>query len=135
MPVSGGKIRARTKPRVEETEPKGSAKIKPKDKPGMQESGIIRNGDGTATIVGSASELVPVAQYASVTLGPIQLVRTIDDPGDDSDETREYLKERLSFVTDIVEEVLAEDRAAVEESVRLYNERQAEEEAKKSKSS
>jgi hypothetical protein len=129
------KITPRSKPRVHETEPKGQAKIKPKDKPGMQESGIIRNGDGTATIVGSSSELVPVAQYASVTLGPVQLVRTIEDPGDDSDETREYLKGRLSFVTELVQEVMSEDRAVVEESVRLYNERAAEEEAKAAKKS
>jgi hypothetical protein len=133
MPVN--KIKPRTKRRVEETEPKGAARIKPRDNAKQLPETIIRNGDGTATIVGSSSELVPVAQYASVTLGPVQLIRTVDDPGDDSDQTREYLKSRLHFVNDLVQEVMSEDRAAVEESVRLYNERQAEEEKKREKQS
>jgi hypothetical protein len=75
-----------------------------------------------------ASELVPVAQYANVTIGPIAVKRTVLDTGDLDD-----LKQAIKEVQEVIYDVIAEDREAVEESVRLHNQREAERAAQESK--
>jgi hypothetical protein len=113
---------------------------------------------GTATVLSNGnveiacqlSELVPVAQYANVTIGPVQLRWQIDNPGieklgtvdwdaDDmtADQQAVYDTVRgwLRATSKLIEHSIAEDREAVEASVRLHNEREAEEEAKASKRS
>lgn len=89
---------------------------------------IGTNGLPMIEIMGQASELVPVAQYANVTIGPVAVRRWVEDTGDD-----EELHERISDVQALVMDIIAEDREAVEESVRLHNQRTAEEEAKEAK--
>lgn len=86
------------------------------------------NGRPMIEIMGQASELVPVAQYANVTIGPVAVRRWVEDTGDD-----DQLRERISEVQALVQDIIAEDREAVEESVRLHNQRVAEEEAKSAK--
>src|SRR4051812_33729119 len=71
----------RTKPRVENTEPAGR----------VPKSAAHRsvNGGGKATVLDTGvieissqiSELVPVAQYANVTIGPVMLRWSVINPG------------------------------------------------------
>jgi hypothetical protein len=77
--------------------------------------------DGEMYIEYQGSELVPVAQYASVTIGPVRVVRKIVDPGDD----HEALKAEIHKLRKAVEEVISEDRWMVEQSVAKHNEREA----------
>jgi hypothetical protein len=134
----------RTKARVTETE--SSTRVR-KDASHRGSATVLSNGN--IEIAVQLSELVPVAQYASVTLGPVQLRWQIDNPGieqlgnvdwdsmDDMsaeqqavyDTVRGYLR----ATSKLIEHSIAEDRELVEESVRLHNEREAEEEAAKAK--
>jgi hypothetical protein len=52
----------------------------------------------------SQSELIPTAQYANVTLGPVQIVGFIQDGPD------EAVKEQLKRLRRICDELIAEDR-------------------------
>lgn len=83
--------------------------------------------DGLFEITAQASELVPVAQYANVTIGPIAVRRVVACA--DMDE----LKEKITEVQEVIYDVIAEDREMVEESVRLHNQKVAEEEKSASK--
>jgi hypothetical protein len=126
----------RTKPRVEETETqrapsraviKGTATVM---------------GDGTLEIACQLAETVPVAQYANVIIGPVGLRWSVINPGIDKlgvvdweeqnltaeqqaiyDEVRGYLR----ATSKLCEHQISEDREIVEESVRLMNQREAEE--------
>jgi hypothetical protein len=141
----------RTKPRVESTEPAGR----------VPKSAAHRSVNGKATVLDTGvieissqiSELVPVAQYANVTIGPVMLRWSVINPGIEKlgavnwdedeltaeqqavyDEVRGYIR----ATSKLIEHSIAEDREIVEESVRLHNEREAEKEAadkKKSRSS
>ena len=139
---------SRTRRRVEDTEPAGR----------VPKSAAHR---GTATVLNmreieisvQLSELVPVAQYANVTLGPVQIRWVTDNPGIeilgvvDWDETTltqeqqdvyDIVRGYLRATSKLIEHSIAEDRELVEESVRLHNEREAEEadaSAKKAKRS
>jgi hypothetical protein len=109
---------------------------------------------GTATVLSNGnleiavqlSELVPVAQYANVTVGPVALRWQIENPGieklgavdwDADDMTAEQqavydtVRGWLRATGKLIEHAIAEDRELIEESVRLHNEREAEEEAAK----
>lgn len=126
----------RTKPRVTETESprapsrevlKGTVNVMP---------------NGTVEIACQLAETVPVAQYANVVIGPVGLKWSIINPGIEKlgvvdweeqnmtaeqqaiyDEVRGYLR----ATSKLVEHQISEDREIVEESVRLMNQREAEE--------
>jgi len=138
---AGGK---RTTPRVKEAESGGSIK---KDASHRGSATVLSNGN--VEIAVQLSELVPVAQYASVTLGPVQLRWQIENPGieqlgsldwDNMDDMSpeqqavyDTVRGYLRATSKLIEHSIAEDRELVEESVRLHNEREAEEEAAKAK--
>lgn len=144
--------RPRTKARVEDTEPKGTVR-KSATHRGQAKIEVV--GDNEVVITGQGSELVPVAQYASVTIGPVavQMRFRVSDPNilagidwsDDPDEDTEMTEEQRAVFDHlvgcamatqrVVDTVVSRDRAIVEESVRIYNERQAAEEAAEKKSS
>jgi len=106
--------------------------------------------NGNVEIAYQLSELVPVAQYANVTIGPVLLRWQAQNPGIEKlgvvDWTADDLTEEQQEIYDtvrgwlratgkLIEHSIAEDREIVEESVRLHNEREAEEaEAAKKKS-
>ena len=131
---------SRSKPRVEDTEPSSRPNPRkvPKGKLTPLENGQVR-------VANSMSELVPVAQYANVVLGPVSLEWTLSDLDMEalidvdweSDENltpeQQAVFDRavgaLSATSKVLEQVLAQDREIVEESVRLHNEREAREAA------
>jgi len=99
-------------------------------------------GDGTLEIACQLAETVPVAQYANVIIGPVGLRWSVINPGIDKlgvvdweeqnltaeqqaiyDEVRGYLR----ATSKLCEHQISEDREIVEESVRLMNQREAEE--------
>lgn len=102
--------------------------------------------------VGQGSELVPVAQYASVTIGPILIdaiipydasalsilaeidwpntveeMAEMDWPSDEHRQLFEQMVNQAVGIQRIVDVAIGRDRALVEESIRLYNEREEEE--------
>ena len=131
---------ARTRPRVEDTE-KTSKVTKSATHRGS--ATVLENGN--LEIASQLSELVPVAQYANVTIGPIQLRWQTQNPGidklgtvdwDDMDNMSaeqlaiyESVRGYIRATSKLIEHSIAEDREIVEESVRLHNEREAEEAA------
>jgi hypothetical protein len=144
---------ARTKPRVEDTEPKGTTR---KSAVHRGEAQVEAIGADMIRVTGQGSELVPVAQYASVTIGPVAVqmqfhvpfdtavlagIDWSDDPDAETEMTEEE-REAFEFVVGcamstqrVVDTVVSRDRAIVEESVRLYNKRKADEEEEAKKSS
>ena len=129
----------RSRARVEDTEP---ARQITKTAEHRGSATVLSNGN--LEIAVQMSELVPVAQYANVTIGPVVLRWQVDNPGinilgpvdwDADDLTAEqqavYDKVRgyLRATSKLIEHSIAEDREIVEESVRLHNEREAAEEA------
>ena len=137
------KVAPRTRPRVEDTEAASRA-----SKPATHRGTATVVSNGELEIMVQMSELVPVAQYANVTLGPVVLRWKVDNPGiqalgsvdwDEADLTpgqqRIYdtVRGYLRATSKLIEDSIAEDREIVEESVRLHNEREAAEaeEAKK----
>lgn len=144
---SSTKPPARTRPRVEDTEPKGATRKSAVHRGDPQVEVL---GTDMIRITGQGSELVPVAQYASVTIGPVAIMSTVrvpfdtailaeitwpDDPDAEAEMTEEqsaaftFMVNATMSVQRVVDTVVSLDRAIVEESVRLYNERQAEEDA------
>ena len=137
-------VKPRSVARVEDTEP---ASRVPKIAEHRGTATVLTNGN--LEIAVQMSELVPVAQYANVTLGPVLLRWQIDNPGidklgavdwDDMDNmdaeqlaVYESVRGYLRATSKLIEHSIAEDRELVEESVRLHNEREAAEaeEAKK----
>jgi DNA-binding protein YbaB len=82
---------------------------------------------GYYEVVGQASELVPVAQYANVTIGPVAIKRVVIIPDEENlskDQLQDALKAALQEVQEVCEEVCAEDRETVLEEVRNTNERE-----------
>lgn len=144
------KPKPRTTPRVDSSEPKSSSVRKSAEH--RQAKAPVRAmamdlGEGEVLIAGQLSELVPVAQYASVTIGPDQIAFKLggvdmgilaDVDWDDEDvaltdeQQVVYDKVRgaLRATSAILEEHLAEDRETVERSVRKHNEREAADAAK-----
>lgn len=143
----------RTKPRVEDTESGGHKVAKSAE---HRRAGTVHVTDEGVYVSGQRSELVPVAQYANVTLGPIQLAwklggidmaqlaQGIDWESygfEDEAELRQSMTDEqravydtvmgsLEAASNILDRRLAMDRAIVEESVRLYNERAKQEKSK-----
>jgi hypothetical protein len=106
--------------------------------------------NGNIEISSQMSELVPVAQYANVTIGPVTLKWQVANPGieklgpvdwdadnltAEQQEIYDTVRGWIRATSRLIEHSIAEDRELVEESVRLHNEREAEEEAKKAKRS
>jgi len=104
--------------------------------------------DGTLEITYQSSELVPVAQYANVTIGPIQLRWQTQNPGieklgtvdweagdltPEQQEVYDIVRGWLRATSRLIEHHIADDRELVEESVRVHNEREAEEQAAQEK--
>jgi hypothetical protein len=126
----------RTKPRVTETEQQRAPSK-------MVDKGTATiTADGKLEIACQLSETVPVAQYANVVLGPVGLRWATANPGidklgvvdwDDQDLTPEQqeiydtVRGWLRATSKLVEHQISEDRDIVEESVRLMNQREAEE--------
>jgi hypothetical protein len=136
-------VKPRAKARVEDTE--SSTRVR-KDASHRGSATVLDNGN--VEIAYQLSELVPVAQYASVTIGPVQLRWQAQNPGIDKlgpvdwdDDTLTAEQQRvydtvrgwLRATSKLIEHSIAEDREIIEESVRLHNEREAEEEAKAAK--
>jgi hypothetical protein len=138
----------RTKARVEETE-SGAGRV---PRSAAHRGTAIATADGELQISCQLSELVPVAQYANVTIGPVQLVWKTANPGieilgdidwDEGDEEPVLTAEQrkvydtvrgyIRATSKLIEHSIAEDRELVEESVRLHNEREAEEQQAKAK--
>jgi len=103
--------------------------------------------NGDVLIVGQLSELVPVAQYANVTLGPNQIAWKLSgadmsiladvdwDSEDALSEEQQEVFDRvmgaLKATSRLLEVHLSEDRETVDRSVRQHNEREASEAAEK----
>lgn len=121
-------VKARTKSRVEDTEPRGSTTKGARHREAGSGGLIEQLEEGRYFVSYQASELVPVAQFANVTIGPIQVATITNGDG-------EAAAEALEGIGEIVKDLMERDRAMVEESVRLYNERKAEEEGRTSKRS
>jgi hypothetical protein len=118
------KLKPRTRPRVEETEPKSGVKKTATHRQSSREPDLTIEG-GEIIIEWQGSELVPVAQYASVTIGPARVVRRIKDPGGTGDDAKAAIRAQLVFLKDLCEEVISEDRWLVEQAVARHNEREA----------
>lgn len=138
--ISLGKPKTeRSTDRVEETEGRSPGGM---NKSAQHKSGIPNAvPEGMIEICAQVSELVPVAQYANVTIGPVYARRLIVDPGLDKiadtnpqewDEEQNAIADafqnRVRNMQDLLEEIVAEDRESVLESVREVNKRKAEEE-------
>lgn len=140
---------ARSKARVEDTE---SASRAAKSATHRGVATVVSNGE--IEISYQLSELVPVAQYANVTIGPVTLRWKTANPGieklgridwdaedgdvvmtDAQQEIYDTVRGYLRATSKLIEHAIAEDREIVEESVRLHNEREAEEAEKTRKSS
>lgn len=142
----------RTRPRVESSEPKSttakkSAQHRQTAPPVMGEAANL--GDGQTLVTVQLSELVPVAQYANITLGPIQIsyklsgvdwdiLADIDWDSDDplTDEQQKHydrMRNSLRSTGKVIEHHIGDDRSLVEESVRFHNEREKAEEAARPK--
>lgn len=63
-----------------------------------------------------AAELVPTIQYGNISIGPIGIVRYIEDTGD------ENLKSELRATQSICEEIVAEDRKSAHNLIRQSTE-------------
>lgn len=129
MAEASKKARVRTRRRVE-GDGQGSTVAKAATHRAAEAlpAGIIALSEGVYEITCQASELVPVAQYANVTVGPIA-VRTVVTCGDDMDA----LADSIVKVNEVIQGIIADDREAVEESVRLHNQREAEKEKEAAK--
>lgn len=101
--------------------------------------------DGMIEICAQVSELVPVAQYANVTIGPVYARRLIVDPGldklagdpkewdDEQNAIADEFQGHVRNMQDLLEEIVAEDRENVLESVREVNKRKDDEDDSKKK--
>lgn len=138
------KITPRKRARVEDTEP---ARATTRSATNRGTATVMENGEIEITY--QLSELVPVAQYANVTIGPVQLRWKVSNPGieklgfvdwEEGDSLTveqqaiyDIVRGYLRATSKLIEHAIAEDREIVEESVRLHNEREAEEAEKAAK--
>jgi len=152
MPTIKKKPIARTRPRVTDTEDTAGANVKPathrQTKTPVAAMAQALNG-GELLITAQLSEVVPVAQYANVTLGPnqiawklggvdISILADVDWENDDklSDEQQQVVDlvlGSLRATSRLLEIHMSEDRETVDRSVRQHNEREASEASEKRK--
>lgn len=153
MPV---KPRKRTTARVTVSEDRAKAPTKQikDDRLAQKPEGVVKLIDGELHITAQIAETVPVAQYANVILGPVQLgwklggvmmedLLDVDwDAIEDSDDIPKVMNAKqltawtrarggLRATMMLLEFTLAEDRETIEDSIRASNAREAAE--KKSK--
>jgi hypothetical protein len=140
------KAAPRTKPRVEKIDSKRRAVTKSaqhrQTEPAL--AAMAKDlGNGEVLITAQLSELVPVADFASVTLGPNQLawkfsgvdMSILADVDWDNDEpltpkqqmVYDRIRGALKATGVILEHALSEDRETVERGVRQHSEREASE--------
>lgn len=124
---------SRTTPRVSDDEPAKKTTKSARNRGSTQGSASakkLEQPEGAVVVVTcQASELVPVAQYANVTVGPIAVQRTYYDTGNDDD-----IEQMISRTQMIVTDVISTERELVEQAVReinANNEKMAEESEKK----
>jgi hypothetical protein len=103
---------------------------------------VVKMVDGEVYLSAQASEVVPVAQFANVTIGPVRLDWkftgadmalladvdwSVDEPVLDAAQQAAWDRAANAArgTLNVIETVIAEDRETVEESVRLHNEREA----------
>jgi hypothetical protein len=144
-------LKARTRPRVEDTEDTAGANVKAATHRQTQTPTAAMaqqlNG-GELLITAQLSEVVPVAQYANVTLGPnqiawklggvdISILADVDwEDGDLTDEQQQVVDlvlGSLRATSRLLEIHMSEDRETVDRSVRQHNEREASEASEKRK--
>lgn len=89
---------------------------------------IGSNGKPMIEIVAQAAETVPTEPFGNVICGPIAIRRWIEDTGKSADVER-----AIAEGQGIVQNLIADDRERVEESLKEYSKR--EEEAKKKRKS
>lgn len=144
--------KSKAQPRISSTEPKTRSTKSAKHKQPI--AATVNLVDGEVFISAQMSELVPVAQFANVQLGPVQIswkvsgvnmenLIDVDWGGLDEDgditfdeaqltpaqrETYNRIQGALRATSKVAAHMLAEDRLLVDESVRLHNAREAEEE-------
>jgi hypothetical protein len=159
--VAGKKKAAAKKPTVKKRTP-GRAQAKPRSEPRAVSSDegarnvkkdakhrqIERKRDGTATYLGNgrvaiacqSSEIVPIAKYAQVTIGPIRIdwetnadmdvLADVDwQEGELTDEQQavyDHVRGSIDAGMAIIEDVISEDRELVERSIRAHNAREKE---------
>lgn len=152
MPTIKKKPIARTRPRVTDTEDTAGASSKlathKQTQAPVAAMAQALNG-GELLITAQLSELVPVAQYANVTLGPNQLAWKLsgvdlsilaDVNWEDDDKLTDEQQQMVDLVlgslratSKLLEIHLSEDRDAVDRSIRSHNEREASEASEKRK--
>lgn len=137
--------RPRTKPRVNTDGDGKASSVKDQVTKNQQPLSVPlpmgSNGLPMIEVVSQSSETVPVAQFANVVIGPCAARRLVEDPGlaklvgTDPEEWNaeqqaiaDQFKGEIAVMNLLIQEVISEDREAVEESVRLHNEREAERE-------
>lgn len=132
----------RSTPRVEDTEGKSPGGMaKRADHRQAQPTSVVP--EGMIEIGVQLSELVPVAQYANVTVGPMFARRLIPDPGldkldgtnsleydDEQNAIADAFQAPFKTMLDLIEEIAGEDRESILESVREVNKREDEEDSK-----
>jgi hypothetical protein len=146
MPALKRKPITRTRPRVTDTEDTAGATTKAVTHRQTQAPVAAMaqqlNG-GELLITAQLSEVVPVAQYANVTLGPNQIAWKLggvdlsilaDINWDDNDKLTDEQQQMVDLVlgslratSKLLEIHLSEDREAVDRSIRQHNEREASE--------
>ena len=139
--------KTRTRPRVQESEEKSkTAKKKAEHTPAPMLGTMQYVPPGTMEFYVQESELVPVAQYANVTIGPVAMKFSTSDPGielladvDWTDDTPlsaeqqavyDKLRGILAAASNILTHHIDDDRELVENSVAAHNAREAEKEKK-----
>lgn len=149
------KPRRRSRPRVEDTEASSKVVKSTKHRETTKPTGVFEHlSNGEVGIVAQLSELVPVAQYASVTIGPVQLAWKLggvdmevladvdwSEIEDDDDLEKVLTKEQLAVFKKVrasmrgtmmlLEFTVAEDREIVERSIAQHNEREKEDSKKR----
>jgi hypothetical protein len=145
-------VKERTRPRVTDTEDTAGANVKPathrQTKPPTAAMAQQLNG-GELLITAQLSEVVPVAQYANVTLGPNQIAWKLsgadisiladvdwengDDLSDEQQQVVDLVLGSLRATSRLLEIHMSEDRETVDRSVRQHNEREASEASEKRK--
>ena len=134
--VKQAKRTRRTRPRVTESETQRA----PRQAVAKGTATVLPTGD--LEIACQLAETVPVAQFANVIIGPVGLRWSVTNPGIDKlgvvDWEEQNLTAEQQYIYDkvrgwlratskLVEHHISEDREIIEESVRLMNQREAEE--------
>ena len=122
------KLKPRSKPREtgrDDDRASAPAKSAPTKRTRTQEdvvADLLNVQDGEMVISWAEAETVPVGKYANVVIGPVTVYRKIKDPGDTSDASKKAIRAQYTFLKDLSEEIISEDRWQIENAVARYNE-------------